>query len=41
MFEYVLTMSSFCRAEYFRIAMEDKLAISVALVYALGFEQPK
>ena len=41
MFEHILTMNSFCRAEYFRITMEDELAISVAPVYAPGFEQPK
>ena len=41
MFEHILTMGSFCRAEYFRIAMEDKLAISVAPIYAPGLEQPK
>ena len=41
MFEHILTMSSFCRAEYLRIAMEYELAISVAPVYAPGFEQAK
>ena len=41
MFEHILTMSSFCRADYFQIAMEDELAILVAPVYTPGFEQPK
>ena len=41
MFEHVLTMSLFCQAEYFQIAIEDELAISVTPVYASGFEQPK
>ena len=36
MFEHILTMSSFCRAEYFRITMENELAISMAPVYAPG-----